>query len=156
MASPIQKVKSGNIEIAVFKNSGKTKEGKDFSYDSYVIQRSYTINKEGEVFAKKYFPKVKIINKKIVNSNYKKILGFLQKGDKPKNIHYFSDKKPWMMRYNEFEDVITWYKMASEAIAEYKLNPGDIFLKTDGTCCLPKMVCFFVFERAVSCQKHIL
>ena len=41
------------------------------------------IDKEKEklVFAKKYFPKVKKINKEIVKSNYKKILGFLKKGD---------------------------------------------------------------------------
>ena len=39
--------------------------------------------------------------------------GFLSKKDYPRVIHYFSSDKPWMMKYNEWPDVLTWYLFAS-------------------------------------------
>jgi lipopolysaccharide biosynthesis glycosyltransferase len=57
--------------------------------------------------------------------------GFLNKGDVPYIIHYFSDMKPWMQKYNTYEDVITWYKMAGEAIKKTKIKPADIKLTVE-------------------------
>ena len=54
--------------------------------------------------------------------------GFLSKGDVPKVIHYFSESKPWNMKYNEWEDVICWYKMAAESLEYTQLRSSDIKL----------------------------
>jgi alpha-N-acetylglucosamine transferase len=56
---------------------------------------------------------------------------FLRYGDPPIVIHYFSEIKPWNMKYNEWEDVITWYKMANNAIQQYGIKPSDLFLDPD-------------------------
>jgi lipopolysaccharide biosynthesis glycosyltransferase len=57
--------------------------------------------------------------------------GFLSKGDVPYILHYFSDVKPWAMKFDAYDDVISWYKMAAEAIEKTKISPGDILLSAD-------------------------
>jgi lipopolysaccharide biosynthesis glycosyltransferase len=54
--------------------------------------------------------------------------GFLIKGDVPRILHYFSDTKPWVMSFNQYEDVITWYKMAGEAIDKTNITAENILL----------------------------
>lgn len=49
--------------------------------------------------------------------------GFLTKDDIPAVVHYFSQNKPWNMAWNEYEDVIDWYKVMSEAIKYAQLQP---------------------------------
>lgn len=39
-------------------------------------------------------------------------------------IHYLAYVKPWNMKYNEYEDVITWYQMMYDAIL-YTQQPID-------------------------------
>lgn len=58
-------------------------------------------------------------------------VGFLFPGDVPKIIHFFSDNKPWMMKFNTYPDVITWYKMAALGLEKYSLSPVDIKLKKE-------------------------
>jgi lipopolysaccharide biosynthesis glycosyltransferase len=58
--------------------------------------------------------------------NWKK--GFLQLDDVPYVMHYFSDKKPWNMKYNEWLDVICWWKLASDALSKTSIKPADIKL----------------------------
>lgn len=53
--------------------------------------------------------------------------GFLHKGDIPYCIHYFSEK-PWRVAYDTYEDVISWYKMANDAIEKAHIKPEDINL----------------------------
>lgn len=49
MVDPKHKIKSGNISVAIFENKSKDKSGKEFSYDSIQLQRSYTIDsKDGK------------------------------------------------------------------------------------------------------------
>ena len=55
--------------------------------------------------------------------------GFISKGVIPRNIHYISEAKPWMIEYNKFDDVISWYKFAALAVAYGKITAQDIFLK---------------------------
>ena len=55
--------------------------------------------------------------------------GFITKGVIPRNIHYISEAKPWMIEYNKFDDVISWYKFAALAITYGKITAQDIFLK---------------------------
>ena len=57
--------------------------------------------------------------------------GFLEKRDFPKVLHYMSDTKPWHMKYNEYSDVITWNKMAYEAIENTNVNFSDLQLKEE-------------------------
>lgn len=54
--------------------------------------------------------------------------GFLCYDDVPFVIHYISPNKPWDMKWNEWEDVISWYKMADEALSTHELLPEDIYL----------------------------
>lgn len=54
--------------------------------------------------------------------------GFLLKGDVPYIIHYPSEVKPWSLKYDAYEDVITWYKMAGEAVEKTHIKPEDIKL----------------------------
>lgn len=54
--------------------------------------------------------------------------GFLTLEDIPYVLHYFSQTKPWQMKYNEWSDVITWYQFASYAVKKYKIKPSDIYL----------------------------
>ena len=54
--------------------------------------------------------------------------GFLPKNMIPLNIHYFNEEKPWKMKWNKWPDVISWYKMANEAIKYAKIKPKDILL----------------------------
>jgi lipopolysaccharide biosynthesis glycosyltransferase len=56
--------------------------------------------------------------------------GFI-KNKVPKNIHYISEIKPWVMKYNEYDDIISWYKMAAIAIDKTNIKPADILLKDD-------------------------
>lgn len=51
---------------------------------------------------------------------------FLYKGDVPRIIHYFSDTKPWSMKFNEYPDVISWYKMAALACKSVGIAPEAI------------------------------
>ena len=53
---------------------------------------------------------------------------FLLKGDIPYVLHYFSDQKPWDQKFNAWEDLISWYKMAAESIKYAKITPQDIKL----------------------------
>lgn len=57
--------------------------------------------------------------------------GYLSKDIVPDVIHYFSDVKPWNLKYNEYEDVISWYKMAADAIKETKIKSTDLNLTLD-------------------------
>lgn len=57
--------------------------------------------------------------------------GYLSKGDVPKIIHYISPNKPWTMKYNEYPDVIDWYKMASAAIKATGVTADDIKIKQE-------------------------
>lgn len=41
MASPVSKVNFGDITLAVWENSGKTKDGKEFVTQSITIQKNY-------------------------------------------------------------------------------------------------------------------
>jgi hypothetical protein len=41
MVQPKYKVRSGNIQASVFENKGKDKQGKEFSYETIQLQRSY-------------------------------------------------------------------------------------------------------------------
>ena len=54
--------------------------------------------------------------------------GFLCKGDAPKVIHYMSETKPWMIAYNAYDDVITWYKMAADALEQTGIHPTTILI----------------------------
>jgi lipopolysaccharide biosynthesis glycosyltransferase len=54
--------------------------------------------------------------------------GFMEPYQMPLIIHYFSPQKPWNMKYNEYPDVISWYKMAGDALKYTKLMPTDIHL----------------------------
>lgn len=38
---PVKKVRNGAFNASVFKNTGTDKDGKEFSYDSIVLQRGY-------------------------------------------------------------------------------------------------------------------
>lgn len=57
--------------------------------------------------------------------------GFLSQGDIPKVIHYFSPAKPWNLRYNEWEDVNSWYQMAAESLSKTGLLPAAIKIKSE-------------------------
>jgi lipopolysaccharide biosynthesis glycosyltransferase len=57
--------------------------------------------------------------------------GFLAPNDTPIILHYFSEKKPWVMKYNEWPDVICWYKMAAESLEKTHSIPVDIKLDTE-------------------------
>jgi len=54
--------------------------------------------------------------------------GFLVRNDIPKVIHYFSASKPWNLKFDKWEDIISWYQMAAEAIEATHLQPSDIKL----------------------------
>lgn len=54
--------------------------------------------------------------------------GFLEAGDIPYILHYFSDQKPWSQRVEAWPDLVTWYKMAHAAIEETRIKPEDIKL----------------------------
>lgn len=56
--------------------------------------------------------------------------GFMFPGDIPRIIHFFSDSKPWMVDFDKFPDVTTWYKMAAAAIKHLNIIPEDIALKS--------------------------
>jgi lipopolysaccharide biosynthesis glycosyltransferase len=55
---------------------------------------------------------------------------FLKKSLIPVMIHYFSSTKPWSMKYNEYPDVISWYKMAGEALEYKNIKPEQILIKS--------------------------
>lgn len=53
---------------------------------------------------------------------------FLFHGDVPRIIHFFSDTKPWSIKFDAYPDVICWYKMAALGIETVKIKPNDIAL----------------------------
>ena len=46
-------------------------------------------------------------------------------------MHYNSTNKPWKMKYNEWPDLICWYKIAAEGLSSTKLKASDIKLNDD-------------------------
>lgn len=74
--------------------------------------------------------------------------GFLLKGDVPYIIHYFSDTKPWDTNFDTYEDIISWYKMAGEAIEKTNIKPEDIKLTTQNVNAAKKAKDTFI-------KKHI-
>lgn len=61
--------------------------------------------------------------------NWKK--GFLEINDIPYIMHYFSEKKPWNMKYDEWPDVICWWKMAIESVQKTNINCTDLYLDAE-------------------------
>lgn len=57
--------------------------------------------------------------------------GFTFNGDIPRVLHFFSDTKPWMVAYDKYPDVTTWYKMAGAAIKYADIQAEDILIKTN-------------------------
>lgn len=51
--------------------------------------------------------------------------GFVHK-TLPVILHYFSENKPWNMKFNEYPDVITWYKMLSAGISYTGKNLNEM------------------------------
>jgi lipopolysaccharide biosynthesis glycosyltransferase len=64
--------------------------------------------------------------------------GFMFPGEIPKIIHFFSDTKPWMVDYNKYDDIITWYKIAAAGISFAGITAEDIKLKTSNTSAAEK------------------
>lgn len=56
--------------------------------------------------------------------------GFLKPGIIPAVIHYINKNKPWNSKYNEWADLISFYKLADEAITSTGIEPEDIKLKS--------------------------
>jgi lipopolysaccharide biosynthesis glycosyltransferase len=56
---------------------------------------------------------------------------FLLPNDIPLVLHYFSENKPWNMKYNEWDDIISWYKMSDEAVKQTGITPQTIMLKPE-------------------------
>jgi hypothetical protein len=52
--------------------------------------------------------------------------GFLFPGEIPRIIHFFSDTKPWSVCYDEYPDMISWYKMAYAACKDIGIEPTEI------------------------------
>lgn len=74
--------------------------------------------------------------------------GFLLKGDVPYILHFFSDTKPWDANYNTYDDMISWYKMAGEAIEKTHIKPEDIRLTSENVNAAKKAKDVFI-------KKHI-
>ncbi len=53
---------------------------------------------------------------------------FITKGDVPRVLHFFSDIKPWQIKFDKYPDVITWYKMAADCIDKYNIKAENILL----------------------------
>ncbi len=111
-------------------------------YNSYIsMLRTFTnfgfekcINGYDEQSICYFYSVIKKKNWTAIHQRYNYIAwkdGFLSKNDFPKVIHYMSDTKPWSMKYNEYADVITWNKMAEEALKKNNLRAIDIFLKEE-------------------------
>jgi len=98
-----------------------------------------------------YYSEYKILDFTNIHQRYNYIGwkdGFLVKGDVPYVIHYFSDTKPWNTAYNTYEDIISWYKMADEAIEKTHINPDDINLTSQNVQAVKKAKDTFI-------KKHI-
>jgi lipopolysaccharide biosynthesis glycosyltransferase len=81
-----------------------------------------------------YYSKLKKKGWYAVHQRYNYIAwkdGFLCKGDAPKVIHYMSETKPWMIAYNTYDDVITWYKMAADALEQTGTHPTTILITAE-------------------------
>ena len=52
---------------------------------------------------------------------------FMHESDFPFIIHYVSDK-PWKLKYNHWDDIICWYKIANELLNYLHIKPEEIGL----------------------------
>jgi lipopolysaccharide biosynthesis glycosyltransferase len=59
--------------------------------------------------------------------------GFTYNGEIPRIIHFFSDTKPWIVDYDKYPDITTWYKMANAAIEYANISAEDINIKSSNT-----------------------
>ena len=95
---------------------------------------SKCINGYDEQSICKYYSEIENKNWRAVHQRYNYIAwknGFLAKGDYPYVLHYMSENKPWLMDPAKYDDLISWYKMASEAIDKLRLDSNDLFLKKE-------------------------
>ena len=44
-------------------------------------------------------------------------------------LHYNSINKPWKVAYNDWPDLVCWYKMVAEGLQQFKLKAADVKLK---------------------------
>ncbi len=55
--------------------------------------------------------------------------GYLSEYDVPYGIHYFSDTKPWNASVGDFDDLVSWYKMAGELLVSRGMTAEEIKVK---------------------------